>query len=264
MLNQRWTPDSWRTKPIAQAPVYSDRAALAEAERQLAGYPPLVFAGEARKLKTGARQGGRRRFVPVAGRRLRRELRRAFGRQHPRFLPGVPADGGGDDLRRRLADREGRTRRRPVREAPLVRLRDDRRRHPAGLSRRHRQRHRVHGRRARARSAPAIGSLSPVRGDAQPFARLRHRRLRQSRERPSLDAGLRQGQPPVRALRGTRRPDHRDARLHARRRPRPRGASGIARDGLLHLARGAAARLRTGDDAARIRPPATITRPRAT
>jgi 3-deoxy-7-phosphoheptulonate synthase len=51
MLNQRWTPDSWRTKPIAQAPVYSDGAALADAERQLAGYPPLVFAGEARKLK---------------------------------------------------------------------------------------------------------------------------------------------------------------------------------------------------------------------
>src|SRR5580693_3788163 len=51
MLNQRWTPDSWRTKPIAQAPVYADRATLAEAERQLAGYPPLVFAGEARKLK---------------------------------------------------------------------------------------------------------------------------------------------------------------------------------------------------------------------
>src|SRR6478736_8051800 len=51
MLKQRWTPDSWRTKPIAQAPAYSDRAALAEAERQLAGFPPLVFAGEARKLK---------------------------------------------------------------------------------------------------------------------------------------------------------------------------------------------------------------------
>ncbi|HEY1612822.1 MAG TPA: 3-deoxy-7-phosphoheptulonate synthase class II [Rhizomicrobium sp.] len=51
MLNQRWTPDSWRTKPVAQAPAYADRSALAEAERQLAGYPPLVFAGEARKLK---------------------------------------------------------------------------------------------------------------------------------------------------------------------------------------------------------------------
>ena len=49
--NQRWTPESWRTKPIAQAPAYRDRVALADAERQLAGYPPLVFAGEARKLK---------------------------------------------------------------------------------------------------------------------------------------------------------------------------------------------------------------------
>ena len=38
-------------KPLAQSPVYRDRAALADAERQLAGYPPLVFAGEARKLK---------------------------------------------------------------------------------------------------------------------------------------------------------------------------------------------------------------------
>jgi 3-deoxy-7-phosphoheptulonate synthase len=37
--------------PIEQAPVYPDAAALHEVERQLAGYPPLVFAGEARKLK---------------------------------------------------------------------------------------------------------------------------------------------------------------------------------------------------------------------
>ncbi len=51
MANSRWTPDSWRTKPIEQSPVYKDRAALAETEAQLAGFPPLVFAGEARKLK---------------------------------------------------------------------------------------------------------------------------------------------------------------------------------------------------------------------
>ncbi len=51
MLKERWTPDSWRAKPIEQSPVYKDLAALAETERQLAGYPPLVFAGEARKLK---------------------------------------------------------------------------------------------------------------------------------------------------------------------------------------------------------------------
>src|ERR1700739_328257 len=46
-----WSPSSWREKPIEQVPDYADKAALAEVERQLAGFPPLVFAGEARKLK---------------------------------------------------------------------------------------------------------------------------------------------------------------------------------------------------------------------
>jgi 3-deoxy-7-phosphoheptulonate synthase len=50
-MNERWTPDSWRGKPIQQAPAYPDAAALASVEHQLAGFPPLVFAGEARKLK---------------------------------------------------------------------------------------------------------------------------------------------------------------------------------------------------------------------
>ncbi|WP_240232952.1 class II 3-deoxy-7-phosphoheptulonate synthase [Devosia lacusdianchii] len=47
-----WTPDSWRAKPISQVPAYPDAAKLQEAERQLASFPPLVFAGEARDLKT--------------------------------------------------------------------------------------------------------------------------------------------------------------------------------------------------------------------
>jgi 3-deoxy-7-phosphoheptulonate synthase len=51
MPTPRWSPDSWRQKPISQAPAYPDLAALAEVERQLAGFPPLVFAGEARKLQ---------------------------------------------------------------------------------------------------------------------------------------------------------------------------------------------------------------------
>src|SRR5579872_351343 len=51
MAESRWTPESWRAKPIEQAPAFPDAAALAEVERQLSGYPPLVFAGEARKLK---------------------------------------------------------------------------------------------------------------------------------------------------------------------------------------------------------------------
>ncbi len=46
-----WSPQSWRSKPIRQVPVYPNAAALAEAERQLATFPPLVFAGEARNLK---------------------------------------------------------------------------------------------------------------------------------------------------------------------------------------------------------------------
>jgi 3-deoxy-7-phosphoheptulonate synthase len=47
----RWSPDSWRSKPIEQVPVYPDRAALGEVEQQLATFPPLVFAGEARALQ---------------------------------------------------------------------------------------------------------------------------------------------------------------------------------------------------------------------
>ena len=46
-----WSPASWRGKPVQQMPDFTDAAALAEVERQLAGFPPLVFAGEARKLK---------------------------------------------------------------------------------------------------------------------------------------------------------------------------------------------------------------------
>ena len=51
MAESRWSPDSWRSKPVEQAPVYPDPRALAEVEKQIAGFPPLVFAGEARKLK---------------------------------------------------------------------------------------------------------------------------------------------------------------------------------------------------------------------
>jgi len=47
----KWSPNSWRNKPISQVPAYPDPAALAEVEARMATYPPLVFAGEARKLK---------------------------------------------------------------------------------------------------------------------------------------------------------------------------------------------------------------------
>lgn len=47
----RWTPDSWRHCPIRQVPAYPDPAKLDAMERRLAKFPPLVFAGEARRLK---------------------------------------------------------------------------------------------------------------------------------------------------------------------------------------------------------------------
>ena len=50
-MSEKWTPASWRAKPIEQAPVYQDLEALAAIEAKIATYPPLVFAGEARKLK---------------------------------------------------------------------------------------------------------------------------------------------------------------------------------------------------------------------
>ncbi|WP_084860456.1 class II 3-deoxy-7-phosphoheptulonate synthase [Salibaculum halophilum] len=47
-----WTKSDWRDKPRVQMPDYTDAAALAEVEGRLSSYPPLVFAGEARRLKS--------------------------------------------------------------------------------------------------------------------------------------------------------------------------------------------------------------------
>ncbi len=47
-----WQKSDWRAKPRVQMPDYVDQPALNSVEAQLAKYPPLVFAGEARKLKT--------------------------------------------------------------------------------------------------------------------------------------------------------------------------------------------------------------------
>ena len=48
-----WTPDSWRVKPAKHIPDdYPDPDELAAVETELVRYPPLVFAGEARSLKS--------------------------------------------------------------------------------------------------------------------------------------------------------------------------------------------------------------------
>ena len=41
-----WTPDSWKTKPLAQRVEYPDRAALRQILAALAELPPLVTSWE--------------------------------------------------------------------------------------------------------------------------------------------------------------------------------------------------------------------------
>ncbi len=50
-MSKTWTKSDWRSKPRVQMPDYPDAAALNAVEAQLAKYPPLVFAGEARRLR---------------------------------------------------------------------------------------------------------------------------------------------------------------------------------------------------------------------
>ena len=51
-----WTPSSWQTFPAAQQPSWPDQGALDRSLKQIASYPPLVFAGEARSLQAALAQ----------------------------------------------------------------------------------------------------------------------------------------------------------------------------------------------------------------
>jgi 3-deoxy-7-phosphoheptulonate synthase len=47
-----WSPSSWQALPAEQQPEWPDQGELDRALKQIASYPPLVFAGEARSLQT--------------------------------------------------------------------------------------------------------------------------------------------------------------------------------------------------------------------
>ncbi|MGA0539016.1 class II 3-deoxy-7-phosphoheptulonate synthase [Neotabrizicola sp. VNH66] len=57
-MTKGWKKTDWRALPRIQMPDYPDAAALHAVEAQLAKYPPLVFAGEARRLKKALAQAG--------------------------------------------------------------------------------------------------------------------------------------------------------------------------------------------------------------
>ncbi|MBM3540985.1 MAG: 3-deoxy-7-phosphoheptulonate synthase class II [Alphaproteobacteria bacterium] len=75
----KWSPESWRAKPAQQLPVYPDSAALQAVERRLRRHPPLVFAGEARRLKAAlARVAQGKAFLLQGG-----DCAESFAEFHP-------------------------------------------------------------------------------------------------------------------------------------------------------------------------------------
>jgi len=68
MIARAWTPDSWRAMPIRQVPDYPNQALLRATEDKVRRFPPLVFAGEADRLKAQlARAGDGHAFVLQGG-----------------------------------------------------------------------------------------------------------------------------------------------------------------------------------------------------
>lgn len=66
-MSERWTPDSWRNKPVRQIPVYPDQREAQRVEARLAESPPLVFAGEARQLKSHLALAAQRKAFLLQG-----------------------------------------------------------------------------------------------------------------------------------------------------------------------------------------------------
>ena len=171
------------------------RPSSAEAERELRHFPPLVFAGEARRLKRLlAEVAEGRAFLLQGG-----DCAESFAEFHPNnirdtfrvllqmavvltFGAAVPVVKVG-----RLAGQFAKPR---SSDTETIDGAD-----PAGLSRRHDQRHGVHAGSARAAAGANAPRLQPVGGDAQPDPRLRAGRLRRSAPGAPLEPRLRRRQP---------------------------------------------------------------------
>jgi 3-deoxy-7-phosphoheptulonate synthase len=77
-----WTPDSWKEKPAQQLPVYDDPAELEAVENTLKNYPPLVFAGEARRLKKSLAKVAEGKGILLQG----GDCAESFAEFHPRNI----------------------------------------------------------------------------------------------------------------------------------------------------------------------------------
>ncbi|MBV8395493.1 MAG: 3-deoxy-7-phosphoheptulonate synthase, partial [Actinobacteria bacterium] len=52
VVDQAWSPSSWRGREAQQQPEWPDDARLEDVKRRLHALPPLVFAGEARQVQS--------------------------------------------------------------------------------------------------------------------------------------------------------------------------------------------------------------------
>ena len=67
-MSTTWTPASWRDRPARQQPAWLDTAQYEATLKTISGYPPLVFAGEARALQADlARVAAGEAFLLQAG-----------------------------------------------------------------------------------------------------------------------------------------------------------------------------------------------------
>ena len=153
-------PLSWRDRPAAQQPDWPDDAALERAIKQIAAYPPLVFAGEARALTSASDvsrpatpSSCRPATAPRASRRSRRSTSGRSCASSCRWRSCSPTPWACPVVK-------VGPHRRTVRQAPLVRHRARRRHRPAGLPGPPRQRHRPH--RSRPARPTPTGSCRPT------------------------------------------------------------------------------------------------------
>ena len=237
----KWSPESWRGKPVQQVPEYPDQAKLEAVEKRLRSYPPLVFAGEARRLtqvlgevaegRGFLLQGGdcAESFAEFSANNIRDTFRvllqmavvLTFGAALPVVKVG------------RMAGQFAKPRSAPTETIGGVELPSYRGDIINGIE--------FDDSRARAGSRAPGPGLQPVGGDPQPAARLRPGRLRRSAPGASLESRFRRRQPAGRSLCRAGRPAQRDAGLHGGLRHDRGIHAADPRDRVLHQPRGAAA-----------------------
>ena len=199
-MAKAWSPSSWHTFHAEQQPEWPDQGDLDRALKQIASYPPLVFAGEARSLQASLAQvAAGNAFLLQAGDcaesfeefsavNIREKLRVILQMSVVlTYSLGVPVVKVG-----RIAGQFAKPR--------SQRRRDGRRSRAAQLPRSHGQRRRTH-RGGPCRQPRSSGAgLQPVGRNPEPAPRLHQGRLRRPRPCACLDARVRRQQPRGSAL----------------------------------------------------------------